>query len=69
MEVAGRQSAKHKRGNPVLVPSPSDSTVACPLLTVGILASKAVLSTGKRKKAAIFTSTQALVPYMGELDQ
>jgi hypothetical protein len=47
---AGRQSAKDKWGIPVLVPSRSDSTVACPLLTFDILAAKAVLSTGKREK-------------------
>ena len=54
---AGRRRAKYNWGIPVLVPSRSDSTVAAPLFTFGILAAKAVLSTGKRKKAWIFAST------------
>jgi hypothetical protein len=50
---AARRRAQNKWGIPVLVPSRSDSTLACALLTVGILAFKAVLSTGKRGKTRI----------------
>jgi len=61
---AARQRPKDKWGSPVLVPPPSDATVAFPDLTMQILAYNLFLSTEKRKKCGYFARGWALDTYV-----